>query len=482
TNDDSEIRYVYDEVGNITQIYRDEVLENEYEYDSLNQLSLEKTYSLNQKVEYTYDNGGNILTKVYKYLDTDAIINTYTYSYDTNWKDQLINYNGNAITYDEIGNPLTYGNNITYSWINGRELETYTDTSKNVEVEYAYNDEGIRTSKIVNGVEHKYYLEGTNIIYETIGENTLYYFYDSTGSIEGFKYNNDLYYYIKNGQNDIIGIIDDEGNQVVSYTYDSWGQIISITDNLGTEITDPTNIGNINPFRYRSYYYDGEIGLYYLNSRYYNPEMSRFLNADGYVSTAQGLMDSNMFVYTSNNPIIRSDMTGNVWDTVLDIVGVSISFTDFIKKPTWGTFGLLAADAGLAILPFVPSISGVKAGVKIVNKVDNVVDTAKTGWKVGDNITNFTRAGNAPAWNTVKSRYWKNEAFYNPNIYNPDNLSRMRKGNAPLATYKLNGRMYPMELHHINGRNITNPHNLNNLQPLTPWDHSTIDPYRHWNP
>ncbi len=245
-------------------------------------------------------------------MSTDAIINTYSYIYDTNWKDQLINYNGNTITYDEIGNPLTYGNNITYTWINGRELSTYTDTSNNLEVTYSYNDEGIRTSKLINGVEHKYYLEGTNIIYENIGEDTLYYFYDSTGSIEGFKYNNDLYYYIKNGQNDIIGIIDEQGNKIVSYTYDSWGQIISITDNQDNEITDQTHIGNINPFRYRSYYYDSETELYYLNSRYYNPEMGRFINADGIVGEIGGpILGHNVYQYAFNNPINMEDSDGN---------------------------------------------------------------------------------------------------------------------------------------------------------------------------
>ncbi len=270
-------------------------------------------------------------------MSTDVIINTYNYSYDTNWKDQLINYNGNDITYDEIGNPLTYGNNITYTWLNGRELETYTDTSKDLEVVYSYNDSGIRTSKIINGLEHKYYLEGTNIIYETIGENTLYYFYDATGSIEGFKYSNDLYYYIKNGQNDIIGIIDDEGNQVVSYTYDSWGQVISITDDLGNEITDPTHIGNINPFRYRSYYYDGETGLYYLNSRYYNSETGRFVNADSSLIQSNTLLGNNLFAYAYNNPVNYVDETGHgpikwlakqAWKLVakvIDVVGMKIS-------------------------------------------------------------------------------------------------------------------------------------------------------------
>ncbi len=87
----------------------------------------------------------------------------------------------------------------------------------------------------------------------------------------GFKYGGEVNYYVKNLQGDIIGILDQNYNEIVTYEYDSWGKLLSIKDNLGNEITDETNIGIINPFRYRGYYYDTEAELYYLNSRYYNP-------------------------------------------------------------------------------------------------------------------------------------------------------------------------------------------------------------------
>ena len=86
---------------------------------------------------------------------------------------------------------------------------------------------------------------------------------------------------MKNNQNDIIGIIDANKNVLAKYTYDSWRNIISIKDNNNTEITSNTHIANINPFRYRSYDYDFETKLYYLNSRYYNLEWGWFINADG---------------------------------------------------------------------------------------------------------------------------------------------------------------------------------------------------------
>ena len=112
----------------------------------------------------------------------------------------------------------------------------------------------------------------------------IYYIRNDVDDLLGFKYNNTVYYYIKNIQDDIIGIIDSNNNIIANYKYDSWGNIISITDNNDNDISNNTNhIANINPFRYRIYYYDTETNLYYLNSRYYNPTWGRFINADGII-------------------------------------------------------------------------------------------------------------------------------------------------------------------------------------------------------
>jgi len=155
----------------------------------------------------------------------------------------------------------------------------------------------------------------------------IYYIRDEEGSLIGLKYNNMIYYYIKNIQEDIIGLMDSNYNLVCSYEYDSWGSIISIKDNNNNEITDTSHIGLINPYRYRSYYYDTETKLYYLNSRYYNPEWGRFINADNYVNTKQGMLSINMFVYTENNPIIRVDKEGELWFQVAStIFGGAIGF------------------------------------------------------------------------------------------------------------------------------------------------------------
>ena len=151
--------------------------------------------------------------------------------------------------------------------------------------------------------------------------------YDLTG-LAGIKYNENIYHYTKNLQGDIIGLLDVNNEQIVSYEYDSWGSLISIKDQDGNVITDENNIGIINPFRYREYYYDSEIGMYYLNSRYYNPSWGRFINADGYVSTGRGILGSNMYIYCNNNCVNYVDDSGQFFGTsVATGTGIAIGIS-----------------------------------------------------------------------------------------------------------------------------------------------------------
>ena len=159
--------------------------------------------------------------------------------------------------------------------------------------------------------ETEYFLNNNRIIYEKKGTNYIYYLYD-TDELVGLKYNNNIYYYIKNLQGDIIGILNDNYEQIVSYEYDSWGKLLSIKDAIGNEISDTNHIGIINPFRYRGYYYDTETELYYLNSRYYNPEWRRFINADGLLGANQDIFSSNIYAYCSNSPNNKIDNNGNI--------------------------------------------------------------------------------------------------------------------------------------------------------------------------
>ncbi|WP_084757225.1 RHS repeat-associated core domain-containing protein [Clostridium sp. DMHC 10] len=117
--------------------------------------------------------------------------------------------------------------------------------------------------------------------------------------------NGNNYYYIRNAEGDIIGLIDGTGTQVVSYTYDTWGKLISI----GGSLKD--TVGVLNPYRYRGYRYDTETGLYYLKSRYYNPDWGRFVNEDTIAAVTGDVLSTNMYTYCANNPINMSDEDGD---------------------------------------------------------------------------------------------------------------------------------------------------------------------------
>ncbi len=328
--------YKYDNLNNITHIYYNDTLTNEYFYDNLNELIKENDYKNSKTISYTYDTEGNILNKKIHPLNKEIVLDETTYSYDNSkWEDQLTNFNGTYITYDEIGNPKTIGNDITLNWQNGRELSSYKDTSKNLNVTYEYNKDGIRTSKIVNGVKHEYSLENSNIIFETIDSNVIYYLRDANSGLIGLDLNGTRYYYLKNAQEDITGIMDSNYNVIATYEYDSWGNILSIKDRSGNSITDETNIAIINPYRYRSYYYDEETKLYYLNSRYYNPKWGRFINADGIINADENINGYNLYTYTCNNPVNNYDEEGTFLGKIINKVKNIFNKSNTSKEKNW---------------------------------------------------------------------------------------------------------------------------------------------------
>ena len=316
-------KYEYDTNGNITDIYKK--VNNDwqrlylYEYDEFNQLITSCDYINQKQYRYDYDEAGNILTETVSRIGAhgqlyDSRVNTYGYD-DSNWGDKLTSYNGETITYDEIGNPLSYRDGMTMSWLNGRKLTTLQ--SGNDSISYKYDSNGVRTSKTVNGVEYTYeYLNG-QLMHETRGEKVFDYCYDANGQLYAVSYKANsstdavTYYFAHNWRGDITSIYDGDGNMVAKYEYDVWGNVLTVTNSNNSEITDPNHIANLNPFRYCSYYYDSESGLYYLMSRYYDPVVHRFLNADGYFQSGDNILDTNMNAYCQNNPIMNSDPTGN---------------------------------------------------------------------------------------------------------------------------------------------------------------------------
>ena len=339
----SGFQYAYDNIGNITKITNqvDKTYWN-YAYDGLGQLRYATDYqtngTANNRYKYYYDNAGNLTSwKIQDDSGTSTkVSHTYTYG-DSDWKDLLTAFDGQSITYDAIGNPLSYynGSRYTMTWQNGRQLASAAVGGKTYT--YQYDSNGIRTRKtnydggyteyyVVNGLpvaEQRFRANGTK-------QYILRYLFDEGNSPVGFGIYYptaaspywQYYYFGKNLQGDVIALYRSDYNStsksytptlVATYTYDPWGAPTGIYSASGTAISQTaSNVAAYNPFRYRGYRYDGDTRLYYLQSRYYDPAIGRFINADVYASTGQGLIGHNLFAYCLNAPIASSDPDGTL--------------------------------------------------------------------------------------------------------------------------------------------------------------------------
>ncbi len=315
--------FTYDGNGNIAT----ETIGNtvwSHAYDDLDQLISASDGSTSYT--YTYDGAGNLLTS------SDGI-NSHTYTYgDSSWKDLLTGFDGHTITYDGSGNPLSYynGREWSFSWGAGNVLSSAESTEGNVEtdISYTYDLDGIRTGKTVTKtsyyveseitVSYSYIYAGDKLLQEkiTTGQvtETHNFFYDNNGIPYAMQIGNDVYYYITNLQGDVVGMIDSSGISVASYTYDPYGKVLSATGTIAEK----------NPLRYRGYYYDSESELYYLISRYYDPNTCRFINADDIsnIGATGDIVSLNLFPYCSNNPITRSDDNGSTWLLTIGIMAI----------------------------------------------------------------------------------------------------------------------------------------------------------------
>lgn len=295
--------YTYDNVGNISSVTRNG-LTTTYVYDNLGQLTRANDPHASKSTVYTYDRGGNI-TSYSEYAYTTGMLGTATktaiYVYgDTNWKDKVTSIDGKEITYDAIGNPLTY-DGWTFTWKAGHMLASMVKTGTNAQFTYDHN--GLRIKKIVNGVTTSYTLNGKNIVHMAKGNDDLHFFYDEQGRAVMVRFNGADYFYVYNLQNDVVAMIDASGVQVVEYVYNAWGKPLSKTGSLAD------TLGTINPFRYRGYVYDEETGLYYLRSRYYNPVWYRFVSIDCRTANLYNVIN-NVWAYCYNEPINHIDSTG----------------------------------------------------------------------------------------------------------------------------------------------------------------------------
>ena len=152
---------------------------------------------------------------------------------------------------------------------------------------------------------------GTLMHRETWADNELIPLHDNEDSVCGIQYNGSAFYFLKNLQGDVIALTDGYGNPLARYTYDAWGKLLSVTDKNGNAITSAEHIAHINPYRYRGYYYDREIGMYYLQSRYYSPIVGRFVNSDeSLIFIANHCENKNLFSYCESDPINKIDQFG----------------------------------------------------------------------------------------------------------------------------------------------------------------------------
>ena len=367
--------YEYDSLGNITSIY-DGSKTTTYKYDALNQLVRADNPYENKTHIYTYENGNITEDKVYEY--TTGNLPEYPesktqYIYENvTWSDILTGVKKShfdngveiiddrySISSDTIGN-ITNLNGSKYSWL-GRQLQSISN-SDNSNTTYSYNADGQRIAKAVNSANgdeynYRYYYNGDIlagyrlVITKSDGSSTTHnvaFMYDENGEAFGIETGGKEYFYVKNAQNDVVRIVDSANETVVSYQYDSWGKLLSCEDTSENDI-----VSFINPYTYRGYYYDSDTEMYFLKSRYYNPELHRFINADSVDvldEDQDNVLENNLFAYCLNNPINMVDDDGELASRIIGgIVGgatgvvLGIILANRLGLTGWKKAALIAA-------------------------------------------------------------------------------------------------------------------------------------------
>jgi len=319
-------------IETITQTWHDgenatSVRTNTFTYDRIGQLV--RDYSSGRDSRYFYDDGGNMT----EWRLNDVVQMQFHYD-NEDWPDQLTSVTpGGVITYDAMGN-MTSFNGRVFEWQRGRQLASIHEDG--LDVYFTYDHTGLRSSKTVNGVTSYYIWAGNLLVarYTPLRNETLAWFYDIDGSMLGFALTigdeTSHYFYIRNIQGDVVAILDEHGIIVAEYVYDAWGNLLYVTD---------SHIAEINPIRYRGYYWDDETQLYYLQSRYYCPSLRRFISADVFMDTGQQPLGTNMYMYCLNDPINLIDPEGTraiappaagTWDNITE---QRSSPLNFILKP-----------------------------------------------------------------------------------------------------------------------------------------------------
>ena len=262
-----------------------------------------------------------------------------------------------------IGNPTSDGT-WTYTWEKGRQLKSMSNGS--TAASFKYNSDGLRVQKTVGSVVTNYTLHGKNIVHMTQGSNSLHFFYDASNKPAIVEFNDTKYAYVHNLQGDVVAILDSAGNIVVQYKYDAWGRQISCDVAAGN--SNAAALSTLNPFRYRGYVYDEEMGFYYLCSRNYVPSICRFLSPDeeNNLGANNDFAALNLSAYCGCNPVAREDSNGGFWllsigakmiggvisqfvgDIIANVADGRTGTDIFERRSSWGDY---IAAAITAVIP-----------------------------------------------------------------------------------------------------------------------------------
>ncbi|MEI3533489.1 MAG: RHS repeat-associated core domain-containing protein [Bacilli bacterium] len=383
--------YEYDEYQRLKRIKTEKgILVNEFTYDENDQVLSTKTgtseisFSYDEygrlisdslkDESYSYDNFGNILTKrrgdkFYQYLYEDNLLKEIR----NNKESIKIEYGTSLYPKKIIRTKDNKEENIELNYI-GRRLEKVEVGGK--EYKYTYDDQGQRIKKEGNGKEEYYFYEEGRIKEVITKEYRLIYRYVGE-EVKGVTYKNEnkeiSYFYEKNILGEIIGIVDEEGKRVVEYRSSSYGEVENIHDNSKIEISAKDHL------RYKGYIYDEETRLYYLKTRYYDPEIGRFISPDSIdYQSPESINGLNLYAYCGNDPINMVDPTGHFWDTVLDILFIGWDIYNLITNEgykDWKNWAALLVDLAFAAIPFVTGGGG--QVVKLANVADDISDFSK---------------------------------------------------------------------------------------------------------
>ncbi len=443
------ISYTYYSNGNVKSIYTgsptDGKLLAKYGYDAKNRLVSES--SGNETTTYAYDAKGNVTERKVVYNDGVTAERTDAYTYSG---DKLVSYNGSAVTYDSIGNPLSYMGK-TFTW-EGRRLKSVTSGENTLD--FAYNYEGMRTKK----GNVRYFYVGNRLVSEVRENVTILYRYGVKGlSSIVVKKGEDTQKYVcrTNIFGDVIAIYNTEGDLQCKYNYDAWGnhrvgnarnELIydSATGVIATGYE--SHIAILNPIRYRGYYYDTETQLFYCNFRYYSPEICRWISPDSieYLDP-ENINGLNLYAYANNNPIMYYDPSGHSAILIGLIIGALIGFGTaayidyrddgqiFNGSVAWydylgatvlgGTIGAgLGAFAGMSFSASIPIFGWINSGGALMFGVTGSIAITVTGAEVLGvagllgGIYMFAKTSRQPGKVTSSDKpSWVNESMVDPN-------------------------------------------------------------------